>query len=216
MTCSSSGLNSIHFLTPHKVNSLLRIFWGGGGNASFFLFFLKQNPFNSSKYAKTMTDFPKFPRSWHRYTPELAGGKDGTVYILSRDHVAKRPNKEVRLLERDHEVCEILYAHGRSVPKPEGLFLTALLDLRPGKFIRGQHPTFVMQNIHGIHGSHMRFRSDKHYRLRARVERLIEEEAQACEDLGFQEIDAQLSNSIYLPKEDKVVILDFCHWKTPD
>jgi len=87
---------------------------------------------------------------------------------------------------------------------------------RPGEFIYGEYPGFVMEYVHGISGERMMFMSDKHYSLRSRTQRLLDIEVQKCLDLGFTCIDERFGNSIYLPKEDKVVILDFRHWKMPN
>ena len=154
-----------------------------------------------------MANLPIF-RTFIPFARKINYGVHGEIYALSRKYVAKIYRDPSRL-KREHGVSRILQREGISVPRPEGLY-TVRLD--PFRLRQG----FVMEYIHGIIGEDIVCKK-KYEEIRSKVERLVREEVRKCEDLGFVCNDAtRIDNSIYKPKEDKIVLVDFCNWKTPD
>ena len=135
-------------------------------------------------------------------------GVHGEIYALSRRHIAK-VYRDPAKLEREREVSGILYSEGISVPKPEGVFRVRINPFRTTE-------AFVMEYVHGIIGE--KIADKRRYKsIRPRVEQLMRSEVEKCEDLGFICQDAdRLDNSIYKPKEDSIVLVDFCNWEMPN
>ncbi len=149
----------------------------------------------------------------------IDAGCDGTVYRLTSDLVVKFPlrldqwdaenlrSKRV-LLDRatkEYEMTRSLYDAGISVPRPEGVFSLNVC----GEDVCFQDvPAFVMQYIAGIR------LSDCWGAYDARARQLRDDEIMKARSLGFSSGDwLTPKNSIYRPRDDKIVLLDFARWR---
>lgn len=149
----------------------------------------------------------------------IDAGCDGTVYRLTSDLVAKFPlrldqwdphnfPKRRNLVERatsEYEITRLAHAAGISVPRPEGVFC---LNVSGSQVSYRDVPAFVMQYIDGIRLSDCWDDDDK------RARQLRDEELMKAESLGFKSGDFRNpANSIYCPKEDKIVLIDLAKWR---
>jgi len=129
-----------------------------------------------------------------------------------KERYPDRINFEINELMRGYSIQTKLHKEGVSVPKTRGAFTIdyekmndiSLADL---KGIFG----IIMDTVHGMDGC--RFESRLENKEREVVLRDIE--IQKAQDLGFIPGNDTRHNYIYLPDEDKVVLIDFNRWKFP-
>jgi tRNA A-37 threonylcarbamoyl transferase component Bud32 len=149
----------------------------------------------------------------------IDSGADGTVYRLNSDLVAKFPLRSDQWgaenlhnrgslrdrATREYEMTRSLYRSGISVPRPEGVFN---LNVCRNEVCFLEVPAFVMEYIEGIKLSDCWGAND------VRARQLRDEEIMKAESLGFLSGDwLTAKNSIYCPREDKIVLLDFALWR---
>ena len=136
----------------------------------------------------------------------IGWGAHGEVYRISDRHVAKIDYHEFSLgtLEKELEISRELFNGGISVPRPEGIFSVKISKYF--SLING----FVMEYIRGKEGDKVRNKYMDH------VTGLINIEIEKVIKLGFCPLDFGLHNSIYVPKEDRVYLIDFAFWKQPE
>lgn len=133
----------------------------------------------------------------------IGSGNHGVIYSLNPIYVAKVYHNWVDIsnsLEYEYSIMDRLYNEGRNVPFPVGILEFSLENSKlPGL-------GFVMQFIGGISGEKTKGL------LRERVEFLYGEEVERCRSLGFHPVDVEVKNSLYVPSEDKIYLIDFRLW----
>jgi len=135
----------------------------------------------------------------------VGSGIHGIVYKFDSKFVVKVNHPWIdceERLEYEFRVQNDLYNQGRNVPFPVGIFYMNSLEPRNGVRRFG----FMMQYLQGISGE------KTEGSLKQKVKFLYQEELDRCRKLGYTPIDFKLQNSFYVPKEDKVYLLDFRLW----
>ena len=181
-----------------------------------------------------LRDFPQFKGQTFEITPNISGHKE-RIFQISEQHVAKivrhwRPSKNNRtnLLQHECEMTTEAYQNGLSVPRPEGIYAVTLFEPernqksqknlfpipRPGSLyaelpsepVRLQKPqiaiAFVMQYIKGS------YPHDSESALE-----LYDLEIAKAKHLGFiPGPDQSHSQSLWVPEEEKIYLLDLEYW----
>jgi hypothetical protein len=143
---------------------------------------------------------------WER---RIGEGSTSSVYILSRDHVAKvltlrrlTTSEQQERLRREYERLKELYDAQISVPKPEGVFDIVTEGYVQRLFGYLERPGLVMERIHGVDASKVKGDSKEI------VRDLYQQEMEKIRQLGFRP-EGGLHNAIYDPKKGKIFIVDF-------
>ncbi len=154
----------------------------------------------------------------------IRGGSTGRVYQVSQsaDLVAKVPllEEDLDAVVRDCFIAQRLFESGISVPQPKGMY-----DLRWDGRTKELHrqnkdsmwyldhnilPGFVMERIRG-------FRLDEFAEIAeveeyGRAVELRDLELIRARERGFCPIDVGSENVLYIPNQDKIVLIDFECW----
>jgi len=154
-------------------------------------------------------------------------GSDGILYRLSDDKVAKfehpttlweqilgcKVGGKGDLVRKEANIVKHLYENGVSVPTPYGVF-----EFKPARTERWteiglprKFPAFVMQYIEGVVPHPKYLDSD----TQDRVSELVEVEREKVRKLDrIKSFDAMgWENTIWVPKEDKIYLIDFSKWE---
>ena len=157
-------------------------------------------------------------------TPVLGRGLQGTVYAISDDAVAKvyyfapRVIRKLMVLgedpakvaDREYYIQEMLRQYGFPVPEPYG---TAEVTVkRPSNLfglLKPRRTALVSERIKGIKGSMV---EDKYLK---RVLQLFNAEIKKAWELGFTSLDVRLEDTLFVPSEGKLYLVDFGLWSHP-
>ncbi len=147
------------------------------------------------------------------FTPRLGYGKEANVFAISPAHAVKVTHvlyDRDETVERFQPVLErhrLFYSKNISVPKSEGIEDVKIRHkvTRFG-FDHGSRVGLVMQRLYGVVGLNV------DSSLKERVEDLYEVEADKAWELGYFSEEG-LFNSIYVPLEDKLFLVDLREWR---
>ncbi len=134
--------------------------------------------------------------------PCIGYGSESTLYRVDEHLVAKVPLPHCPIENLDHEFSlgNLLCEAGISAPRMEGIFEMI--------FSSGRKPALVMQYVPGSKVSDL-----TNPNLKAHAIALLKAERSKAIDYGFFMKDVGFDNGIYLPREDKVVLVDFISWQ---
>lgn len=146
-------------------------------------------------------------------TPRIGKGQFASVYAVSEKHAAKvynfpYPWNCFRDLQEEYHNTLELYNEGISVPEPEGVFRVKIrwTNTLNGYFFPGR-TAFVMQRIKGV-------KADKaEGDLAKKARELFDKEVEKCRKKGFFSGDFRLNNSIYVPAENRIYLVDLADCK---
>ena len=158
----------------------------------------------------------------------IRGGSFGRVYQVSRcaDLVAKVPllEDELSTLVRECAIHRMLFENGISVPQPKRMYALRW-DGRSKELHRQDKdslwyldknilPGFVMERIRGFRLNE--FREIAEVDEYDRAVELRDLELTRARERGFCSIDVCSENVLYIPNQNKVVLIDFECWEHPD
>jgi len=164
---------------------------------------------------------------WYEHNIHLLenGNTAKTISPLSwakrdKEEIAQEADAKIEAIRNGYVIQEELYDKGISVPKPLGMFSIRWDDMFKDwvkNYERYQCttdqlvdlPRYIMKTIQGICGA----TNDKRDKTSERS--LRNEEIQRAKDLGYAPGDDFRHNYMYLPEEEKVVLIDFDLWQKP-
>jgi len=153
------------------------------------------------------------------FTRRISVGGSSKIYVVTNDLVAKvcpyyydlgykdADQKTIELFEREYRISRDLHQEGISVPRPVGIHKVKIrwFDTAFG-LSYPEMMGYVMERIFGING--WKTEGD----LRKRVRELHKLELAKSKEKGFKPGDADINNTVYDPKQDRIYLVDCSHW----
>ncbi len=135
----------------------------------------------------------------------LGQGDSCSILSISKNQVIKVPFDSEYDLSGEYRVHADLYCAGVQVSRPFGIYRFRPFNPQ-GQFATG----IVMEKIKGISGTEI---DDEHREI---VRKELEKQLTLCRDLGFRPFDEGWHNCMFNPESNKLYLIDFQKWESPN